>query len=92
MNGGWHFYYVLARSAEKIRDNNIAGSNIYTVAASWGQLLAFVVIGLLIVSQGNLSSGHHAHPGLASCLLLSWSVLSEVINNTTPQIGRAKVS
>jgi putative ATP-binding cassette transporter len=82
---------VLARSAEKIRDNNVAGSNIYTVAASWGQLLAFVAIGLLIVVNGNLSSGHHAITGFALCLLYLVGPL-QMIMNTTPQIGRAKVS
>jgi len=82
---------VLARSAEKIRDNNVAGSNIYTVAASWGQLLAFVVIGLLIIVNANLSSGHHAITGFALCLLYLVGPL-QMIMNTTPQIGRAKVS
>jgi putative pyoverdin transport system ATP-binding/permease protein len=82
---------VLARSAEKIRDNNVAGTNIYTVAASWGQLLAFVVIGLLIIVNANLSSGHHAITGFALCLLYLVGPL-QMIMNTTPQIGRAKVS
>jgi putative ATP-binding cassette transporter len=82
---------VLAQSAEKIRDNNIAGSNIYTVAASWGQLLAFVVIGLLIIVNANLSSGHQAITGFALCLLYLVGPL-QMIMNTTPQIGRAKVS
>lgn len=82
---------VLARSAEKIRDNNVAGFNIYTVAASWGQLLAFVVIGLLIIVNANSSSGHHAITGFALCLLYLVGPL-QMIMNTTPQIGRAKVS
>jgi len=82
---------VLARSAEKIRDNNVAGSNIYAVAAGWGQLLAFVVIGLLIIVNANLSSGHHAITGFALCLLYLVGPL-QMIMNTTPQIGRAKVS
>src|SRR5215510_5244464 len=82
---------VLAQSAGKIRDNNVAGSNIYTVAASWGQLLAFVVIGLLIIVNANLSSGHHAITGFALCLLYLVGPL-QMIMNATPQIGRAKVS
>lgn len=82
---------VLARSAGKIRDNNVAGSNIYTVAASWGQLLAFVVIGLLIIVNADLSYDHHAITGFALCLLYLVGPL-QMIMNTTPQIGRAKVA
>lgn len=82
---------VLADSAGKIRDNNIAGSKIYTLAASWGQLLAFVVIGLLIIVNANLSSDHRAITGFTLCLLYLVGPL-QMIMNTTPQIGRAKVA
>ncbi|HXU36600.1 MAG TPA: cyclic peptide export ABC transporter [Blastocatellia bacterium] len=82
---------VLARSAGKIRDNNVAGSKIYTLAASWGQLLAFVVIGLLIIVNSSLSYDHHAITGFALCLLYLVGPL-QMIMNTTPQISRAKVA
>ncbi|PYP90138.1 MAG: ABC transporter ATP-binding protein [Blastocatellia bacterium AA13] len=82
---------VLARSAGKIRDNNVAGSNIYTVAASWGQLLAFVVIGLLILVNSNLGHGHHAITGFALCLLYMVGPL-QMIMNVMPQMGRAKIA
>jgi len=81
----------LARSAGKIRDNNVAGSSIYTVAASWGQLLAFVVVGLLILVNANISDGNHAITGFALCLLYLVGPL-QMIMNTTPQIGRAQVA
>lgn len=82
---------VLAGTAAKIMDNNVAGSNIYTVAASWGQLLAFVVIGLLIMVNANLSHGNQAITGFALCLLYLVGPL-QMIMNTTPQIGRARVA
>jgi len=82
---------VLARSAERIRIDNIAGSNIYTAAASWGQLLAFVVIGLLIVVNARSTGGHQAITGFALCLLYLVGPL-QMIMNTTPQIGRAKIA
>lgn len=82
---------VLARSAGRIRDNNVAGFGIYTVAASWGQLLAFVVIGLLILVNANFSSSNHAITGFVLCLLYLVGPL-QMIMNTTPQIGRAQVA
>jgi len=82
---------MLARSARTIRDGNIAGSTIYTVAASWGQLLTFVVIGLLIIINANLSYGHQAITGFAFCLLYLVGPL-QMIMNAIPQITRAKVA
>ena len=82
---------VLARSAGKIRDNNVAGFSIYTFATSWGQLLAFVVIGLLILVNSTLSYGNHAITGFALCLLYMVGPL-QMIMNATPQIGRAKIA
>lgn len=82
---------VLARSTRKIKDYNVAGSNIYTIAASWGQLLTFVVIGLLIIVNANLGDGHYAITAFALCLLYLVGPL-QMIMNTTPQIGRAKVA
>ncbi len=82
---------VLAQSAGKIRDNNVAGLSIYTVASSWGQLLAFVVIGLLILVNANLSYGNHTIMGFTLCLLYMVGPL-QMIMNATPQIGRAKVA
>jgi len=82
---------VLAGSAERMRNDNVAGSNIYTVAASWGQLLAFVVIGLLIVVNASSTGSHQAITGFALCLLYLVGPL-QMIMNTTPQIGRAGVA
>jgi putative pyoverdin transport system ATP-binding/permease protein len=82
---------VLAGIAERIRNDNVAGSNIYTVAASWGQLLAFVVIGLLIVVNSSSTGSHQAITGFALCLLYLVGPL-QMIMNTTPQIGRARVA
>lgn len=82
---------VLAQSAGIIRTNNVAGFKIYTVAASWGQLLAFVVIGLLIMVNANLSHGNHAITGFALCLLYLVGPL-QMIMNTTPQVSRARIA
>lgn len=82
---------MVARSAGKLRDDNVAGFNIYTVATSWGQLLAFVVIGLLIIVNANVSHGHQAITGFALCLLYLVGPL-QMIMNATPQIGRARVA
>jgi putative pyoverdin transport system ATP-binding/permease protein len=82
---------MVARSAGKLRDDNVAGFNIYTIATSWGQLLAFVVIGLLIIVNANVSHGHQAITGFALCLLYLVGPL-QMIMNATPQIGRARVA
>lgn len=77
--------------AGKIRDDNVSGGKIYTIATSWGQLLAFVVIGLLIIVNANLSDGQPVITGFALCLLYLVGPL-QMIMNTTPQMGRAKVA
>jgi putative pyoverdin transport system ATP-binding/permease protein len=82
---------VLARSAGKIRDNNIAAYTLFSVAGSWGQLLVFVIIGLLIIVNASVSDGHQVVTGFAICILYLVGPL-QMIMSSFQHISRAKVS
>jgi putative pyoverdin transport system ATP-binding/permease protein len=83
---------VLQTTASQFRRHNIAGLTIYTIAASWGQLLVFVVIGLLLfVLSGVISVGGAVLSGFTLALLYLMTPL-QVIMNTLPNMGRAGVA
>jgi ABC-type siderophore export system fused ATPase/permease subunit len=81
----------LARSAGEIRDNNIAAYTLFSVAGSWGQLLVFVIIGLLIIVNASVSDGHQVVTGFAICILYLVGPL-QMIMSSFQHISRAKVS
>src|SRR5205085_8062441 len=43
-------------TAGTVRNHNVTGLTIYTAASSWGQLLVFVVIGLLLFALPTMES------------------------------------
>jgi putative ATP-binding cassette transporter len=83
---------VLQATAASLRKHNIAGMGIYTAAASWGQTLVFVVIGLvLFVLPGVQHTDAQSLTGYTITLLYLMTPL-QVIMNTIPTLGRASIA
>jgi putative ATP-binding cassette transporter len=83
---------VLETTASRFRRHNVAGMATYAVAATWGQLLVFVVIGLLLFVVGPRAGvGTLALTGYALTILYMMTPL-QVIMNTMPALGRASVA
>jgi putative pyoverdin transport system ATP-binding/permease protein len=82
----------LKLTADSMRRYNIAGQNLYSAAASWGQTLVFVVIGLilfLLPTVRNLSSTMMIAYALSLLYLMT---PLQIILNTLPQLSRANVA
>src|SRR6185369_3809620 len=80
---------VLRNTALNYKKHNLAGQRIYTIAASWGQLLVFVVIGMLIFSlAGWIVVDRLVISGCTRAVLFLMTPL-QVIMNTLPNMGRA---
>lgn len=83
---------ALQSTAASFRRHNIKGMAIYTAAASWGQLLVFVVIGLLIFLMAGVGEVTTLTlTGFALTILYMMTPL-QVIMNTLPNMGRASVA
>lgn len=83
---------ILESTATSFRKQNTTGMATYAVASSWGQLLVFVVIGLLLfVLPGWANINNVALIGYALTILYMMTPL-QVIMNTMPALGRANVS
>ncbi|MCA1615313.1 MAG: cyclic peptide export ABC transporter, partial [Acidobacteria bacterium] len=82
----------LETTAATFRRQNVKGMATYAVASSWGQLLVFVVIGLLLfVLPGWADINSVALIGYALTILYMMTPL-QVIMNTMPALGRANVA
>jgi putative ATP-binding cassette transporter len=82
----------LAATAENLRRHNITGLKIFTAAASWGQALVFVVIGLvLFVITLARPLDAAGLTGYTITLLYLMTPL-QVIMNSLPNLGRANVA
>lgn len=83
---------MLEATAKRFSGHNISGNAIYTVAASWGQLLVFVVIGLLLfVLSGWIEISTTVMTGFTLTILYLMTPL-QLIMNTIPTMGRAGVA
>jgi len=83
---------VLEPAAASFKRNNLSGQAIYTVAASWGQLLSFVVIGLLIfVLPVMVNISEQVLTGYALALLFMTTPLQGIMLSA-PNLGRANVA
>lgn len=83
---------TLQTTASKFRGHNIAALTIYTIASSWGQMLVFVVIGLLLfVLSSWFSISNLVMTGFTLTILYLMTPL-QVIMNTLPNMGRANVA
>jgi putative pyoverdin transport system ATP-binding/permease protein len=82
----------LETTAGGFRDQNILGMRIYTIAASWGQALVFVIIGLLLFVLPELAgTGVKLLSGYALTLLYLMTPL-QTLMGAAPTFGRASVA
>jgi putative ATP-binding cassette transporter len=83
---------TLEPTASTFRRHNIVALTIYTIASSWGQMLVFVVIGLLLfVLSSWFSINAVIMTGFTLTILYLMTPL-QVIMNTLPNMGRANVA
>ena len=83
---------VLGKSAHEFRTEAIAGMNIYILAANWGQLLIFVIIGVSVfVLRGALGAGAGVLTGFIMALLYMMAPL-QMILNAAPGLVRARIA
>jgi putative ATP-binding cassette transporter len=82
----------LEPTASKFRRHNIVAGTIYSIASSWGQMLVFVVIGLLLfVLPVWFGINSLVMTGFTLTILYLMTPL-QVIMNTLPNMGRANVA
>lgn len=82
----------LEATADALQAHNVAGQNLYTAAASWGQVLVFIVIGLILFIFPSMHPLDRAMlTGYALTLLYLMTPL-QVIMNSLPQLTRANVA
>lgn len=83
---------LLQRTTAQLRRHNIAGMSIYTVAGSWGNLLFFVLVGLLLFSLPDLRDfDRRALTGYVLVLLYMMAPLSMTLN-VIPTLARANIA
>jgi len=83
---------VLSSLTDAVRRQTASGMTIYAVASSWGQVLLFVFVGLLLFGLGD-RLGASAEV-LTGCALISLYTMSslEVVVNVLPLLGRAGIA
>ena len=82
----------LQTSAASFRRHNVLGNNIFTVVASWGHLLIFVLIGLLFFALPALKPVDARVLTGYTIIILYMMTPLEIVLNTLPELGRANVS
>jgi putative ATP-binding cassette transporter len=82
----------LEATAGFIREQNVTGNTIYAAGRSWGQVLVFVLLGLLLFMRPSvLALDQNVLTGFVLTLLFLTTPL-EVILNALPTLSRAKVA
>ncbi|HET9212217.1 MAG TPA: cyclic peptide export ABC transporter [Thermoanaerobaculia bacterium] len=76
-------------AARRFRDANVRGLQIFSVAASWGQVLLFVVLGLLLFAFHGLDA--RVLTGYSLTLLYLVTPLQTLLNSA-PTFSRARVA
>lgn len=83
---------LLQSSAAAYQRHSVVGNGVYTAAASWGQLLFFVLVGLLVFVVPSLKEiGADTLTGY-TLILLYMMVPLEVLSGGFALVGRANVS
>jgi putative pyoverdin transport system ATP-binding/permease protein len=82
----------LEATADALQEHNVAGQNLYTAAASWGQVLVFIVIGLILFIFPTMHNLDRAMLTGYSLTLLYLMAPLQVIMNSLPQLTRANVA
>lgn len=81
----------LETTAASFRRFAIAGGRTHTMAASWGQTLVFIVIGLILFAPFSALASRQVFTGYTLAILYMIGPL-EVIMNMLPALGRANVA
>jgi len=82
----------LEATAGFIRKHNVTGNTIYAAGRSWGQVLVFVLLGLLLFARPSmLAVDQNVLTGFVLTLLFLTTPL-EVILNALPTLSRARVA
>jgi putative ATP-binding cassette transporter len=82
----------LEATAMYLQRYNIDGFHLYTVAASWGQILVFIVLGLIIFVLPPMLDLNVAMVTAYALALLYLMTPLQVIMNALPQLTRANVA
>ena len=83
---------VLSVNAQALRQHNIHANAIYNGARSWGQVLIFVFIGLLLFVVPGFSAVSLQTRMSYTLIILYLMTPVEVILNSVPGFGRAKIA
>ncbi len=82
----------LEATADALQEHNVVGQNLYIAAASWGQVLVFIVIGLILFVLPSMRNLDRAMlTGYALTLLYLMNPL-QVTMNSLPQLARANIA
>jgi putative pyoverdin transport system ATP-binding/permease protein len=82
----------LESTAASYRDRNITGATIFTAAASWGQILVFVAVGLILFALPAFKELGLQTPSGYTITLLYLMTPLQVIMNAAPALGRANIA
>jgi putative ATP-binding cassette transporter len=83
---------TLHPTADGLRRHQVTGSSLYIAARSWGQSLAFILIGLLMFGAGNLFNADARTVTGYTLVLLYIMAPLEVILNALPVFARANIA
>jgi len=82
----------LEATADALQEHNVAGQRLYTAAASWGQVLVFIVVGLILFIFPSMQNFDRAMLTAYALTLLYLMTPLQVIMNNLPQLTRANVA
>ena len=83
---------VLHRTALTLRGNSVVGMTIFIVGSSWGQLLSFILIGLLLFAAPAFTSiDRSIQTGYILIILFMMAPL-EIVMTILPTLGRSSVA
>ncbi|HYO62018.1 MAG TPA: cyclic peptide export ABC transporter [Pyrinomonadaceae bacterium] len=82
----------LEPAARRMRGHHVAGNMVYTAARSWGQVLVFILLGVIVLARPSVFA---ADPRVLigyTLTLLYMMTPVEVLLNALPTLGRANVA
>lgn len=83
---------VLSSTAHSMRRDHVIANTIYNGARSWGQVLIFVLIGLLLFTLPGFSDVSTQTRMSYTLIILYLMTPMEVILNSIPILGRARIA
>jgi putative ATP-binding cassette transporter len=83
---------LLDSAASSYRRHQIDGQVTYTFAASWGQLLVFMIIGLLLFAVPHLTGSSTATLTGYTLILIYLMTPLQVVMNTLPNLSQGEVA